>query len=409
MKSYVAPYYVVLCACLLIVVGDLRYLISPIGYWLAWGTVVAVGCFLTGCMYFRKIEVELFVYLVGFFLVFASFILSGIANESAYTLYQGVKILCVAIMFFCIYMNAQNFTVRRMYLISVICIGVGLFFFLMSKYILRDLHIVFGDGRQGSVFAYPGVLWKTSVFFIGFIIAGMFCGGENKVLSLFALIGAMYLLFMDSSRTGFLMLSMIVVMFVVLYARINPKRIMFFSFVLLIGCVALLIVYISGVITLSQSGEPLVLNRLAAGDPTRAQMLVDGISHAEQCIPLGCGFGTATTLVHGEPMVVHNAYLSALGDIGVIGFVGMFVLMFSPLFIFLWRLRGFRLTNNKSVMTVAYAIAAFGGASGYAFLMMLHPFSTELSEWGIWIIMVSVLSSNMRRMAECSAEEEKEA
>lgn len=405
MKSYVAPYYVVLFACLLIVVGDLRFLISPIGYWIAWGTVVAIGCFFTGCMHYRRINIELFIYLVGFFLVFVSFVLSGVVNDSNYTLYQGVKILCVAVMFVCIFMNAENFTARRMYVISAICIGAGLFFFLLSKYFLRDLYVVFGDGRQGSVFAYPGVLWKTSVFFVGFIIAGMMFGGENKLLSLLALVGALYLLIMDSSRTGFLMLAMVVFMYVILYSRISPKTIFFVLLVLSICGIGLFLLHISGGLILSQSNEPLVLNRLAAGDPTRAQMLVDGVLHAEQCIPLGCGFGTATTLVHGEPMVVHNAYLSALGDIGILGFTGMTILMFSPIVFFLKRFRGFRLSDDKSIMTIAYAVAAFGGAAGYAFLMMLHPFSTELSEWGIWIIMVSILSSLMRRMAECNSEE----
>ncbi|MQU00188.1 hypothetical protein GHO34_07785 [Pseudomonas sp. FSL R10-2245] len=405
MKSYVAPYYVVLFACLLIVVGDLRFLISPIGYWIAWGAVVAIGCFFTGCMHYRRINIELFIYLVGFFLVFVSFVLSGVVNDSNYTLYQGVKILCVAVMFVCIFMNAENFTARRMYVISAICIGAGLFFFLLSKYFLRDLYVVFGDGRQGSVFAYPGVLWKTSVFFVGFIIAGMMFGGENKLLSLLALVGALYLLIMDSSRTGFLMLAMVVFMYVILYSRISPKTIFFVLLVLSICGIGLFLLHISGGLILSQSNEPLVLNRLAAGDPTRAQMLVDGVLHAEQCIPLGCGFGTATTLVHGEPMVVHNAYLSALGDIGILGFTGMTILMFSPIVFFLKRFRGFRLSDDKSIMTIAYAVAAFGGAAGYAFLMMLHPFSTELSEWGIWIIMVSILSSLMRRMAECNSEE----
>lgn len=405
MKSYVAPYYVVLFACLLIVVGDLRFLISPIGYWIAWGAVVAIGCFFTGCMHYRKINIELFIYLVGFFLVFVSFVLSGVVNDSNYTLYQGVKIFCVAVMFVCIFMNAENFTARRMYVISAICIGAGLFFFLLSKYFLRDLYVVFGDGRQGSVFAYPGVLWKTSVFFVGFIIAGMMFGGENKLLSLLALMGALYLLIMDSSRTGFLMLAMVVFMYVILYSRINPKT-MFLVFLALSICgIGLFLLHISGGFIFSQSNEPLVLNRLAAGDPTRAQMLVDGVLHAEQCIPLGCGFGTATTLVHGEPMVVHNAYLSALGDIGILGFIGMTILMFSPIVFFLKRFRDFRLSDDKSIMTIAYAVAAFGGAAGYAFLMMLHPFSTELSEWGIWIIMVSILSSLMRRMAECNSEE----
>ncbi|MQT71596.1 hypothetical protein GHO43_26870 [Pseudomonas sp. FSL R10-0071] len=67
--------------------------------------------------------------------------------------------------------------------------------------------------------------------------------------------------------------------------------------------------------------------------------------------------------------------------------------MFYPVFFFLGKLITYRLQGVTSVANLAYSIAAFGGVLGYAFLMMLHPFSTELSEWGIWALMVSLLST----------------
>ena len=48
--------------------------------------------------------------------------------------------------------------------------------------------------------------------------------------------------------------------------------------------------------------------------------------------------------------------------------------------------------EHKAKYIFIYAIAALGGSLGFALLLMLHPFSTELSEWGIWILMTSALS-----------------
>lgn len=392
LKSNAATFWMMLLACVLIVLGDVRFIIGSIGYWLAWSVVGFAGFFLTGTVFSRKISVDLFVYLIGFFLVFISFILSGFVNQDMYTLYQGFKMFCVMVIFFCIYINAKRLSGDDFYIISMVCIAVGLCFFLLCKYVYKDFYILLGDGRQGSLFAYPGVLWKTPVFFTGFIISGAIFAGKNKVLALLAVIAAMYLLIMDSSRTGFLIIAMIALLFIMLCAYLKPKLAVICSLLLLISGICLLVLYGGGFISFGHADEPLVLNRLAAGDPIRAKMLLDGITHAEECVPLGCGFGTATSWVDGGPMVVHNAYLSSIGDLGVAGFIGMAVLMISPIVFFLCKIRHFNVLDSESTKKLAFSIAAMGGGIGYAFLLMLHPLSTELSEWGIWIVMVSILS-----------------
>lgn len=409
LKSNKISVCVVLCACLLIVLGDVRFIIGSAGYWVLWCVVICMGLFLSSCLYIRTVSAELFVYLVGFMLVLVSFVLSGVANQNAYTLYQGVKIFFIALAFFCVFVNARDLVGADVYKISLISIMVGLFLFLISKYSLRELYVELGDGRQGSQFAYPGVLWKTPAFFIGFVIAGLVFGAGSRILSLVALIGGLFLLKADSSRTGFLILAMVVLLFVLLCAYLKPKTALVCSLVMCLGGIGLLMLYSGGYVFISHAEEPLVLNRLAAGDPTRTQMLADGVMHAQQCFPLGCGFGTATSLVDGENMVVHNAYLSSLGDLGILGFIGMVVLMFSPIMFFLGRLISLKSLSIKSPENLAYSIAAFGGVLGYALIMMLHPFSTELSEWGIWILMVSMLSAFSQRIVASENEDQVEA
>ncbi len=395
LKSNKVSVFVVLCACLLIVLGDVRFIISSAGYWAVWCVVIFTGFFFSASQFNRNISTELFVYLTGFLLLVMSFVLSGIANQDSYTIYQGLKIFFIALAFFCIYTNVCDLAVIDVYKISRTAIAVGLFLFLISKYIFRDWYVELGDGRQGSYFAYPGVLWKTPVFFIGFVIAGIVFSVGNKIFSVLILFGGMCLLMADSSRTGFLIISMVALLFSLLCAYLKPKLAIIGSLVLTLVGVGLLLLYSGGFIYFSHAEDPLVLNRLAEGDPTRTKMIGDGVLHAIKCFPLGCGFGTATSFVDGGNMVVHNAYLSSLGDLGVLGFLGMTVLMCSPVFFFLGKLIVFR---NKSPENLAYSIAAFGGVLGYALLMMLHPFSTELSEWGIWILMVSMLSTFTRRM-----------
>lgn len=398
MKSNKVSFFVVLCACLLIVLGDVRFIIGSIGYWVAWCAVACAGFCLSSHQFSRTVSTDFFVYLVGLFLILISFLLSGVVNQDGYTIYQGVKVFFIALVFYCVYVNARNLSGADVYKISLICIAVGLFLFLISKFYLREFYVELGDGRQGSQFAYPGVLWKTPVFFIGFIVVGVVFGTGNKLLSLLALLGGLFLLKSDSSRTGFLILAMVALLFVVLCAYLKPKSTIIVSLVLGVCGIGLLTLYSGGFVFFSHAEEPLVINRLAAGDPIRAKMLADGVLHVQQCFPFGCGFGTATTQVNDENMVVHNAYLSSLGDLGGVGFTGLIMLMFAPVFFFLGKIMTFRSQEIKSNKDLAYSIAAFGGVLGYALLMMLHPFSTELSEWGIWAVMVSLLSTFSLRM-----------
>lgn len=189
MKSDKVSVFVILLACLLVVLGDVRFVIGSAGYWVAWCAVIFAGFFCSSRQFGRMISAELFVYMTGFFLILVSFFLSGIINQDEYTIYQGVKVFFIALAFCCIYINARDLAGADIYKISLFCIAIGLFMFLISKFYLREFYVELGDGRQGSQFAYPGVLWKTPVFFVGFVVAGMISGAGNKMLSLLAMLG----------------------------------------------------------------------------------------------------------------------------------------------------------------------------------------------------------------------------
>ncbi|MGB3275001.1 MAG: hypothetical protein WBA82_02315, partial [Castellaniella sp.] len=125
--------------------------------------------------------------------------------------------------------------------------------------------------------------------------------------------------------------------------------------------------------------------RIGAGDPARIKLLRASLGQIEACWPLGCGFGaTGADIGTGTQMVVHNAYLAALGDFGVLGLVGMLGFLVAAA-LPVWRVlrRGDRSAQGL------FVVAAAGSALAYGTSLMLNTFTTEMSEWGYLILMLA--------------------
>ena len=104
-KKNAASYGIVLSACLLVVLGDVRSLISPAGYWALWGLIVVVGLISAPERLSFKVSPELAVYILGFFVLFSAFVLSALANAEIQTFYQGLKMMCIGVVFVCVYVH----------------------------------------------------------------------------------------------------------------------------------------------------------------------------------------------------------------------------------------------------------------------------------------------------------------
>jgi O-antigen ligase len=252
--------------------------------------------------------------------------------------------------------------------------------------------------------AYPGVLWKTNAFFVAFIMARMLSNpSRNLITTMCVFLSSVYLLLADSSRTGFLWFAVIIATFALLVFVANTVR--FFSvlsvLVLLIGLIA--VFNLDAIYGFFDSKSLLVVNRLFEGDPIRAKMITDGIVNADACLPLGCGFQSSTSIVDGTPMVIHNVYLAILGDYGALGELGLLIIVVSPVVVFVMR----EWTSGSSkVPLVFYKLAAYLGAACYCFILLFHPLSSEMSEWGYWAIMLSWLSrlSNERQATNITSD-----
>jgi len=396
------PFYIVLFACLLVVLGDLRNVITPLGYWALWGLIISIGAF-TGSI--KKIFNELTLLSVscGFVILIFAIFLAALVNADANTAYQGVKYIIIYVMLIVIYSNSSLLRLEQFYNIAIISTVVGVSVFVLCKYIVTDYFVLLGDGRQGSLLAYPGVLWKTSAFFVAFILAGMLSSpSRNLIPASFVFFSSVYLLLADSSRTGFLWFAVIMLVFSLLFFLIKTAKFLslFSLAVFLIGVVA--VFNLDVIFGFLDGNSILVLNRLFEGDPIRTKMISDGVVNADACLPFGCGFQSSTSIADGQPMVIHNVYLAILGDYGALGEIGLLIIVLSPVIIFAMR----EWTSSVSSGVHAYyKAAACLGSACFCFILLFHPLSSEMSEWGYWAIMMSWLSClSMRKVYKTTVE-----
>lgn len=383
----------------MVALGDLRNAITPLGYWLMWG---AWSIFATISLLLKKASesthrtpgtVAQKLLLAGFSLLLIGFISSAIYNSDPITLYQTIKLVMICAIGILIHKHSARIGLESIFPICLITVWISFGAFLLSKFFLLPYHVVLGDGRQGSLIAYPGVLWKTGAFFSIFALAHFLSARKMAFGSILVYTIGIYIIILDGSRTGLVWIALATGMLFAL--RVLNQRRRYSS----IGLVALGSLVLAGSMYLANKVSiqgaiihALPFERLSTGDSVRSTMLHDSLIHAEACVPLGCGFGNAVTETAEGPMVVHNAYLATLADVGLIGLAGFLLIILGPFVTILFthsQARKVRLSAG-SYITCAAAL----GVAGFGFMMTLHPLSTEMSEWGLYFLMSSWMFSN---------------
>ncbi|MBK5518801.1 hypothetical protein [Pseudomonas sp. TH10] len=169
-------------------------------------------------------------------------------------------------------------------------------------------------------------------FFCAFMIAKMLSSPISRIMiTTFVLVSSVYLLLADSSRTGFLWFAVIIIAFASIVFLLNTARMLSIVSILILLFGLFAVFNLDAIHGFLDGKSLLVVNRLFEGDPIRSKMLSDGILNAEACLPLGCGFQSSTSIVAGQPMVIHNVYLAILGDLGALGEIGLLIIVLSPL------------------------------------------------------------------------------
>ncbi len=197
----------------MIALGDIRNVITPLGYWFFWGGWISYALHSRASEIAQTSGIALHQFLLkliifGCFWLISAFLISSIYNLSLETYYQGIKLIVIFIIGWLIFENSKNIDQEFILINCFFVIWISLTVYLVSKYLYPSFHVVLGDGRQGSVLAYPGVLWKVGAFFSIIIFSRYVSLDEWKLKYLLTYLAGLLLVVLDGSRTGFFWFSL---------------------------------------------------------------------------------------------------------------------------------------------------------------------------------------------------------
>lgn len=405
---------------LLSALGSLRDIATPLGYWGLWGVwalaVIGATWPVSGPDWGRAAPSA---WVWGSFVVLVLGMgLSAALNHSALSLHHGVKIAVIGVCCCIAWRLAAGLGWRdRVFILRWVVAAVVLVF-LASKAAPYGYYIDLGSaGREGSFLAWPGVIWKVGAFFLPMFLADMLIRPRDWLVNGLAIAACVFLVMIDGTRTGMLVLGMTILAFGGLLAWRRDWSALLMARPAIVACVPALfglLLLSTGVGYLSHGSgavsppshvaatggvfmgkaealvetavDPVTTTRLGNGDPERLRLLENGAERAVDCLPWGCGFGsTFMDPGYGVSMPVHNAYLGALADFGVLGLAGMLGFIVAAIVPIRWALRDGMIKSEDTYFVVASA----GSALAYLLSLMLHTFSSEMSEWGYLILMLA--------------------
>ncbi|MDN5843635.1 MAG: hypothetical protein L0H54_09350, partial [Alcaligenaceae bacterium] len=334
-------------------------------------------------------------------------VLVGILGRDGETLYQALKILVIGILFLAMWrlVGRADAEILMRVLYGALAL-LTLTFFLSKAFAPTSYRL--GAWREGEIFAHVGVLWKAGAFFLPLFMADWLRRPDRWAAAACAMAACVYLVVVDGSRTGLLLVVIVfLAMGAVLWFRgdwhLAGRRP--WALPLVAGVLLALLVLGAGMgvgrsagfapasaggaaqaeALMSRTITPLTDSRLDTGDAPRLRLLSNGLQKSWECFPLGCGFGsTRIDPGYGIAMEVHNAYIGALADFGLLGLLGMLgfvVAAVLPMRV-LWD-------RSADPRRVYFVLAVSGSALAYCAALALNTFSTEMSEWGYLILMLA--------------------
>lgn len=194
---------------LLMAWGSLRYTLTPLGYWLAWGLwagVVVIDAWLGRA---SNGWVWPTAWVAGSFglLALGMVVASGI-NQDGVALYQAAKILVIGILCWIMWQLAARADAESLLRVLYGALAlVTLVFFLSKAFSSASYNL--GGSREGDIFARAGVLWKAGLFFLPLCVADWLCNPRRWVAAACAIGACLFLVVIDGSRTGLLLIVVI--------------------------------------------------------------------------------------------------------------------------------------------------------------------------------------------------------
>lgn len=406
------PVTLLAASLVLMAFGSLRDLITPLGYWAAWGAWAAATLVVTYKGRGRMAP-GLPIWVTGSYAVlWLGMILAAAVNQDGATAYQAMKVAVIAGMFVAMWRLVARLDRRGLIVAVTWALCAMLLGLALSKVWNPDGQVSVGGIREGSFLAVYGVLWKAGAFFLPVFLAEAVENPAGWLRNSLMIAACIFLVLIDGSRTGLLLLGAIAVSFLAFvvwrggWSLVRRQfRWVGAAFVLLLALQLLNTganLAVTGKLWAGQTAamppataQPARVlegaldrtfeTRIGAGDPARIKLLRDSLGHVGACLPLGCGFGAMGTDIGTVGwMVVHNAYLAALGDFGVLGLLGMLGFLVAACLPVRRVLR-----RRGSGRNDCFVVAAAGSALAYGMALMLNTFTTEMSEWGYLILMLA--------------------
>lgn len=413
------PALLLTASLVLMASGSLRDLVTPLGYWGAWGLWAVAALTVTHRARGVPVGARPPAWIMVSYAVLAlGMLLAAAVNRDGTSAYQALKIAVVAVMFVAMWRLTLGLDWRRLvgamrWAVAVVLVGLA-----VSKiWNPTGLPLIAGP-REGSFLAVYGVLWKAGAFLLPVFLADAVAASGAWARNGLMIAACIFLVLIDGSRTGLLLLGATAAGFLAFLAwrsgwRLPGRRLRW----LWAALVLLLVLQLlntgvnmgmawlrsgaaapgmpGGAATAPAAVEPARVlegalsrtfeTRIGAGDPARVKLLQASLGQVAACLPLGCGFGAmGTDIGTGAWMVVHNAYLAALGDFGILGLAGMLGFLAAAA-LPVWRVvrRGDRSAHGL------FVVAAGGSALAYGMALMFNTFTTEMSEWGFLILMLA--------------------
>lgn len=247
------------------------------------------------------------------------------------------------------------------------------------------------DGRWGTVLSFPGSLVKIGTYGFYFnIMAFLFLPKKQKIKHCLFLFLSLFIIYMDGSRTGMLLIGLTFIFILVFYVLFNYRNkfkaiilplIVFF--ILTVGVVIAIPSLLKsriGVSFLNLLNSPTISNGLELVDSARFMMFKSAIQKIHDNPFIGTGaFTTVGYYEDGSSMVVHNTYLQLWGDFGILGLLGMCFIFFGWV-AFLPKIM-LKIQINKNVKENILVSSSVLMLLYYIGNGLFHPYSTELSEW----------------------------
>lgn len=403
---------------ILAVSGSLRDLVSPMGYWGAWGVWAVAALIATHRDRNARAGARPPVWVMASYAALGlGMLLSAAFNRDGISAYQAIKIGVIAVMFAAMWRLALRLDWRQLVTAMVWAIAWVLASLALSKVWSPTGQPLIAGPREGSFLAVYGVLWKAGAFFLPVFLADAVANPKAWARNGLMIAACIFLVLIDGSRTGLLLLGATAVGFLVFLGWCGDWDVVRRCRWLGAALALLLILQLlntganvgmgwlragaavsdgpNDTATAPAAVEPARIlegaldrtfeTRLGDGDPARIKLLRAGLVQAAACQPLGCGFGaTGTDLGTGTQMVVHNAYLAALGDFGILGLAGMLGFLAAA-----WLPIRNVLHRGAKDAQACFTVAAAGSALAYCMSLMLNTFTTEMSEWGYLILMLA--------------------